>query len=710
MHSKRFLPAILAYFFLVSTAAQANTGAVSAVPAAAGQMPAASVPVVVPQSLQQVTLSEVSGEVFIKKSAGADLIIAKNGVRFEAGDTLKTGDGSCQVVFDDQTRLTVAPETEIVLTEALKDLASNTRSTVLKMGLGKLKAKITKVTPGSRFEITTPSAVAAVRGTTLFMQSFFINNKYITKLYVDESKSGVLFTNTENGHSKFVPAFSDSSSSSDGSIDDPEGVSEEEKEGYYDDFGDDGSGGDPDGLPGDTTDPESTGGETDDAEQDKESEASSVGTGVQDELEEDASGGSSDIPTEEERLLISQEIARLRGDQDFNHADANLAQISDAQTGKTMTDVHGNRVRVDQYIFKESAASKTKEGPTGDSVGFLSLTLRTGEYQNGVTSVLFGVNFNAPITVPLRDLPWDEYLNVVEDGDLNPNYGSGYEGPYYDQFIVHEGADASAASEGPGLYPHSFFVAFLNPVRGDGGRDLVEFGEEFSDPLKIFSDSKSEYFWVQGRTAEITIVQPFDGDQIIAGRDVFGGDFLQIGGDLIDISYENYGGGEGPQSASFADNFTPNRLLGLGAINYYRNLLVNNDGNPGNDDHPAFFEDTFYDGTQLHSLIGVFIPIDNSGKIYDAPGFHLPGLRSLLSPLPMVNGGNYNLEAIFFYGTLNPETDTFEEIFRVDAIITPEILLDFGTINQSTDFPSGLEPDDHDNGEVACYNCYNPYV
>ena len=40
-------------------------------------------------------------------------------------------------------------------------------------------------------------------------------------------------------------------------------------------------------------------------------------------------------------------------DPDFDHADANLVKISDAQTGKVFTDVFGNRVRVDQYIFHD---------------------------------------------------------------------------------------------------------------------------------------------------------------------------------------------------------------------------------------------------------------------------------------------------------------------------------------------------------------------
>ncbi|HXV18689.1 MAG TPA: FecR domain-containing protein, partial [Candidatus Omnitrophota bacterium] len=580
MSKSRFLPALLAALLFFGPPAHAGSSALSAGPVSSVQaLPTGSAPVSQPMDAQRVWIDNVEGSVLLKKAGASDFSLAAKGASLSNGDILKTGSGSCEVVFDDQTRLSIAPDTEIVITEALKNIAANTRTTLLKMHLGKIKAKVTKVTPGSRFEITTPSAVAAVRGTTLILQSFFVNNQYISKLYVDESKSGVDFTNTKSGESKFVPPYSDSSSSSDGTLQDPEGTSEDEKNEFNEGF--EGGGSDDTGdLADDPNDPGSsddgTSGQTDDAQIDKTSEQNASGGAAQDATEDAAqeAGAGASAQDEAERLLISQEIARLRGDLDFSHADANLAQISDAQTGKVMTDVHGNRVRVDQYIFKQTADSKTTDGPSGDMVQFLSLTLRTGEYQNGVTSVLFGVNFNAPITVPLRQLPWDEYLNVVEDGDLNPNYGSGYEGPYYDQFIVHEGADASAASEGPGLFPHSFFVAFLNPVRGDGGRDLIEFGEEFSDPLKIFSDSKSEYFWVQGRAAEITIVQPFDGDQIIAGRDVFGGDFLRINGEYIDIFYENYGGGDGPQSASFADNFTPDRLQGTGAINYYRKLLV----------------------------------------------------------------------------------------------------------------------------------------
>ena len=37
--------------------------------------------------------------------------------------------------------------------------------------------------------------------------------------------------------------------------------------------------------------------------------------------------------------MIRREIGRIRNDQDFDHADANLAQISDAQTGKVFTEI-----------------------------------------------------------------------------------------------------------------------------------------------------------------------------------------------------------------------------------------------------------------------------------------------------------------------------------------------------------------------------------
>ncbi len=642
---------------------------------------------------QKISLVNLEGVVLVKKAASATFQPASADMALEAGDSINADKGSCEILFDDNTRVTVSAGTQIAISEALISIAKNTRSTLLKMDLGRLKAKITKVTPGSRFEILTPSAVASVRGTTLYLNSLNINGQNITDLYVDESDSGVLFTNTESGDSTFVPKFSESTSSEDGELEEAHEATEEEKSAYTEAFGDSDASGE---TSSDETATEEAADvldesveqdtlldlladQTQDASLDKLSEQNVSGGAVLDAVQDAAEEQGVDTAAELERLLISKEIARLRNDIDFQHADANLAQIADAQTGKTFTDVHGNRVRVDQYVFHDAGS---------DTARFLSLTLRTGDYQNGVSSVQFGAQFNNVINVPLKDLPWNEYLNVVTNGELQGDNIAGY-----NQFIVHESYNPNA-TQGPALFPQSFFLELTNPDAGRGGRDLIRFEESYSDPFKLLNSPQGN-FWIQRREADSTLIRQFGGDTVLSQYvGINDTHSLWINGKLITLPPSNGNdNGDGTQTVSFASSFDPSKLTPVNALNYYRNLPVNNDGDPTNDEHPAYFDDEYVST----SLIGVFIPINDSGQIVDAPGFGLRGLRDVLSPNPLVNGGNYNLEMIFFYGTNNASTGLFEEEFRIDALITPELFSDLGSLNKSLKFPATLSPDNDDN-------------
>ncbi len=637
---------------------------------------------------QKLSLSNVKGEVLYKKSGDTAYQPAKAGVSLEMGDSVKTGKGTCEIIFDDKTQLSIAPRTEITINESLKDNAKNIRSTVLSMGLGKLKAHVTKVTPGSRFEILTPSAVAAVRGTVLFLNSGNMN----TNLYVDETESGVQFTHTESGDSSFVSEFSESDASGNGNVTEPRMLSEEERqariqqwENQLANYNSDGSSGNEenegesneDGSGDEDNSDDKANDTLKDALIDKLSEQNVSGGAVQDKIEEILENHDQIDPAELERLLISKEIARIRRDQDFQHADANLARISDAQTGKVMTDVHGNRVRVDQYVFHEQGS------PTAQ---FLSLTLRTGAYQNGVSAVLFGVDFNAPITGFLRDLPWNDYLNVVTNDELQAaNIGT------YEQFVVHQ-SYGTYASQGPSFYPLRFFADFTNPDAGRGGRDMVSFEEIYSDPFKL-TGSPQGNFWVQGRDAEAMLIYQFQGDTILSASFVTAKgnlEVLEING-VPQIPDYSDNGGDGSQTANFASLFNASKLMPPNAVNYYRNLPQNSNGDPNDDEHPAYFEENF--GNKV--LIGVFVPINDAGQVFDVPGFRLHGMRDLVAPNPLVNGGDYNLEVILFYGSADV-LGNFSEAFRIDTIIAPEILAGMGTINHSAIFPASLQPDNDD--------------
>jgi hypothetical protein len=83
-------------------------------------------------------------------------------------DVIETQNESrTKTLFQDDSILTVGENSRIEITEHIYDPSQNRRSTVVKLVRGKLRALVSKVFrgAGSRFEIHTPSAVAAARGT-----------------------------------------------------------------------------------------------------------------------------------------------------------------------------------------------------------------------------------------------------------------------------------------------------------------------------------------------------------------------------------------------------------------------------------------------------------------------------------------------------------------------------------------------------------------
>ncbi len=90
--------------------------------------------------------------------------------------------------------------------------------------------------------------------------------------------------------------------------------------------------------------------------------------------------------------------------------DAWLTQKADAQAGRVLKDVHGNWVRVQQYILR----------PDAETVQLLSVSLRNGDSNlSGLSSVNWVTNFSEAYSGDLRNLPWSNWLDtqdMIADG------------------------------------------------------------------------------------------------------------------------------------------------------------------------------------------------------------------------------------------------------------------------------------------------------
>lgn len=122
-------------------------------------------------------------------------------------DVIGTGpDSSAKVLFDDNTLLNVAENSRVEITEYIYDPDTAKRSTILKMAQGKLKVLVAEfyAATGSRFEVHTPTSVAAARGTEYVVFTSLVNGVTVTTVAVTSGSVTV----TAGGRSVTVPAGS----------------------------------------------------------------------------------------------------------------------------------------------------------------------------------------------------------------------------------------------------------------------------------------------------------------------------------------------------------------------------------------------------------------------------------------------------------------------------------------------------------------------
>ena len=117
---------------------------------------------------RQADVTSVAGQVEWLKSGEATWQAASAGQKLESGDKVRTGESSEAVLtLDDGSKIQLFAGSEFAIQTMTKDSAKDELESVLAIMKGKLRADVTPLKGGSKFEIETPAVVAAVRGTTL---------------------------------------------------------------------------------------------------------------------------------------------------------------------------------------------------------------------------------------------------------------------------------------------------------------------------------------------------------------------------------------------------------------------------------------------------------------------------------------------------------------------------------------------------------------
>lgn len=114
------------------------------------------------------TVTAVQREVTVTHAAQTDVALVSLGGSVFFQDLYQTKDASrLKLLFQDDSILTLGERTSLTITENIYNPAKNQRSTVVDMAQGSVRALVGKVFggAGSKFEIRSPTAAAAARGT-----------------------------------------------------------------------------------------------------------------------------------------------------------------------------------------------------------------------------------------------------------------------------------------------------------------------------------------------------------------------------------------------------------------------------------------------------------------------------------------------------------------------------------------------------------------
>jgi PKD repeat protein len=121
---------------------------------------------------QELTVvSSISGTLQLLRSGSVNWGVCTAGTRLSANDTIKTDTNStAAVTFFDGSTVELAPLTEIKILELKKIAGSQATSVSLFQQIGQTTSQVAKfLDPACRYEVQTPAALAAVRGSIMYV-------------------------------------------------------------------------------------------------------------------------------------------------------------------------------------------------------------------------------------------------------------------------------------------------------------------------------------------------------------------------------------------------------------------------------------------------------------------------------------------------------------------------------------------------------------
>lgn len=184
-------------------------------------------------------ITAVSGNVRVRSRGSITWHDAKVNELLSAGDTIETKDnGKIEIRLDNGNVIDLKPDSKLVLQKLTQDTKSGDYQNLFESSQGRLRAKVSKLKGDSKFEIKTPTALAAVRGTTMFLN--ILPDR--TNAYFEDGNGSLknLFSNV----TKTVPGGMSAYAESNGKISEPAAPSDAERSGFTGEWIQEGTGGD----------------------------------------------------------------------------------------------------------------------------------------------------------------------------------------------------------------------------------------------------------------------------------------------------------------------------------------------------------------------------------------------------------------------------------------------------------------------------------
>ena len=127
--------------------------------------------------------ASVSGNTMLRRHLESQYSILEKDTSLRVGDEITTYDGSVLIKFADNSILRLSPNSNLIFNRLTRYGKTGMADTRLRLQKGRISTRVTPLNhQGSRYEINTPSAVAAVRGTAFRLMA----KNTVTQLEVTE--------------------------------------------------------------------------------------------------------------------------------------------------------------------------------------------------------------------------------------------------------------------------------------------------------------------------------------------------------------------------------------------------------------------------------------------------------------------------------------------------------------------------------------------